>query len=193
MESEPADDGNEVEVATAVSVVAARSGLSAADPTRSRGIQVGSRGRALFPGLTPVEADRFAQELRDALSPDSVGDEIRPEVIASELLVRVELPAILSDGAGPHLLDAAGRLTIAVGPHSLISGARLAMGEPHPEHTIGLVQPLYDGDEHPFGWRWIGRRDVPPAGRVAALDQLDALESVEAVAAWADAGPDSTR
>jgi hypothetical protein len=155
---------------------------------------VGSGKGAFFPGLTPVEADRLAQELRDALAADPMGVECRPEVIADGLLVRVELPAILSDGAGPHMLDAAGRLTIAVGAHPLIGGARLAMGEPHPEHTIGLVQPLRGDDGQPFVWRWIGRREVQPAGRVTALDQLDALESVEAVVAWGEDGPgNSTR
>lgn len=168
-------------------VVRAASGLTAGDPTRSRGIRLASGDHVFFPGLTPGEAAGAVAEMAGG-----VGESLEDARLES-LLVRIDLAAILSDGAGPHLLDAAGRLTIAVGPHPIISGARLAMGEPHPEHTIGVVRPLRDPDEHPLMWRWIGRREVPPAGRAAALDELDELESVEAVVAWAGDAPDSTR
>lgn len=163
-----------------LTVINATSTMSAADPTRSQGIGLGSGTRARFPGLTVAEAERVGRDL-----------DVEPESdIAATLertLVRIDLPAVLSDGAGPHLLDADGHLTLALGVHPKIDGTRVVMGEPHPEHAVGLVTPISD-EEPSFLWRWLGRRDVSPADRVRALDEIHDLASIEAVMAWASAG-----
>ena len=96
-------------------------------------------------------------------------------------LIPVTLPVVLSDGAGPYLLDAAGRLILAVAPHPRIAGARVAMGPAEPRHPIGLVRPAPGGE----GWRWIARAEVAPERRLEALDALDALDGESEAEAWA--------
>jgi hypothetical protein len=96
-------------------------------------------------------------------------------------LIPVTLPVVLSDGAGPYLLDAAGRLILAVAPHPRIADARVAMGPAEPRHPIGLVRPA-PGEA---GWRWLARADVAPERRREALDALDALDGESGVEAWA--------
>jgi hypothetical protein len=157
--------------------------MTAGDPTRNKGLRLGPGARVLFPGLTSDEAERLAGEIGHVVG-GGAGGRGDAGGAADRLLVRIDVPAILSDGAGPHLLDAFGHLTIAIADHPRIGGTRVAMGEPHPGHTIGLVAPLRPGEETPFVWRWVGRRDVSPGDRVAGLDELDSLESVEATAAW---------
>jgi len=93
----------------------------------------------------------------------------------------VTLPAVLSDGAGPHLLDADGRLILAVAEHPRIDGARVAMGPAEPRHPIGLVRPA----PRWAGWRWLARADVAPERRLEALDALDALGAPAEAEAWA--------
>jgi hypothetical protein len=96
-------------------------------------------------------------------------------------LVPVTLPVVLSDGAGPYLLDVAGRLILAVAEHPRIDGARLAMGPAEPRHPLGLVRPAPGG----AGWRWLARADVTPERRMEALDALDALGAATEAEAWA--------
>jgi hypothetical protein len=94
--------------------------------------------------------------------------------------VQVTLPVVLSDGAGPHLVDADGGLVLALGPHPHIAGASVAMGEAAPDHAIGLVEAAGDGGV----WRWVARARVAPEGRIAALDDIDAAPDREAAARW---------
>ena len=77
------------------------------------------------------------------------------------------VPVLLSDGAGPHLIDHAGRLVLALADHPLLSGARVAMGPCDGEEQIGIVVPEAAA---PGIWRWLGR------ARVAAADRLQTLE-----------------
>lgn len=137
-----------------VPVAAPAAPLASGDPTRRFGVD--ADGRVLFPGLTRPEADAACTWL--------AGMDADARALA---LVPVELGVVLSDGAGPHLLDAAGALVLVLGPHSRIAGASVAMGSPTPRHAVGVVTP--DGP----GWRWIARANVPEAARVAALDALD--------------------
>jgi hypothetical protein len=148
--------------------------LAAADPTRRHALRFGD-GAVRFPGVTRPEAHRAAPRLA-ALG----GGE------AEAALVEVALPALLSDGAGPHLLDAAGRLVLAVADHPRVPGARVAMGAADgavgpgggPE-LIGLVRR--DGTAV---WRWELRATVPSRERVAALDALDDVRGDPGAAAW---------
>ena len=117
-------------------------------------------GIARFPGVTRPEAQAAATAMA-GVAPERWDD----------LLVEVTLAVVLSDGAGPYLLDARGRLTLVLGPHRGISRAHVTMGDAAPEHSIGLTRRLDDG---PL-WEWLARADVPPAGVVEALDALDEL------------------
>jgi hypothetical protein len=140
--------------------------LGAPDPTRRWALRFPD-GRVRFAGVTRVEGFAAAEALAGEPDPDRA-------------LVQVSLPVVLSDGAGPHLVDAAGRLVLALGPHPRIAGAAVAMGEAAPAHAVGLVERAGDG---PL-WRWVARSDVEPGERVAALDAIDAAPDREAARRW---------
>lgn len=95
-------------------------------------------------------------------------------------LIEVTLAVVLTEGAGPYVIDAAGRITLVLAPHPLMAGAHLAMGEPSPLHRLGLVRRRPDVP----AWEWVARAEVAPAGRVAALDALDAVADEAAAADW---------
>jgi hypothetical protein len=137
--------------------------LASGDPTRRYGVEHG--GTVMFAGLTRPEADAVAGWLGDVDVPQRA-------------LVPVQIGVVLSDGAGPHLLDAAGQLVLVLGPHSHLAEASVAMGAPNPLHAVGVVA---DRGTH---WVWGARREVPEADRVAALDALDACADVDALLAW---------
>jgi hypothetical protein len=149
-------------------IAAPDAGLGRADPTRRWAIAFPD-GSTRFAGLTRPEAEA-------ALGWLAAGS-VREADIA---LVAVALPVVLSDGAGPHLLDARGRLVLALGPHPAIAGASIAMGPAEPAHPIGLVRPDPSG-----GWRWIVRAEVAPEDRVDALDRLHEVDDERAARAWA--------
>jgi hypothetical protein len=129
----------------------------AADPTR-RFALLFPDGRARFGGIAPDEAD----EVVPALQRHSPGDWDR-------LLVEVALPVVLSDGAGPYLLDDAGRVTLAIAAHPHVPEARVAMGAPSPGHRVGAVRRATGARL----WEWLADAVVSPARRVEALDGLD--------------------
>ena len=83
-----------------------------------------------FAGLTPEEAAALPAVM-DGWAPGRW----------DRALVEVALPVIVSDGAGPYLLDATGRITLALGDHPTLPGLRVAMGEARPRHRVGLVRP----------------------------------------------------
>lgn len=139
--------------------------LAGGDPTRRFGVDVG--GVVRFPGLTRPEANDACTWL-GTMDGDA----------CATALVPVELGVVLSDGAGPHLLDADGTLVLVLGPHAHIAGASVAMGSPSPLHAVGLVRP--DGP----GWRWIVRAAVGDAQRIAALDALDVCADEAAAREW---------
>jgi hypothetical protein len=141
--------------------------LGRADLTRRWALRFPD-GRERFPGVTRPEGEAAARALADLTSP-------------VRALVEVFLPALLSEGAGPHLLDAEGRLVLALGAHPRVPGVRVAMGEPAPAHRIGAVRPLPTGGGV---WAWAACADVPPAERVEALDALDAAPDADALRAW---------
>jgi hypothetical protein len=126
-------------------------------------------GRLRLAGLTPQEAEAPAAALA-RWAPERW----------DRALVEVVLPVIVSDGAGPYLLDAAGRITLALGEHPALRGMRVAMGEPRPRHRVGLVRPTEDARI----WEWAWDAEVDPELRVAALDALDAAADAEAAEAW---------
>jgi hypothetical protein len=125
-------------------------------------------GRRVFPGLTRPEVDAAAAWLA-LLTAAEVG----------EALVGVALPVVLAEGAGPYLLDARGRLVLAVAEHPRLGGTRPAVGQAGPGFVVGLVRPAPEG-----GWRWAARAEISAAERVAALDELDAVSDQGALAAW---------
>ena len=55
------------------------------------------------------------------------------------------------------------------------------MGPAEPDHPIGVVRAAAGN----AGWRWLGRADVAPERRLAALDDLDAASDEAMVAEWA--------
>ena len=143
--------------------------LGGGDPTRRHAVR--AAGRVLMPGLTRPEAEAAAQWLRDVPGPD--------QLLA---LAEIALPVLLSDGAGPHLLDSDGGLVLVLGAHPHLAAAGVAMGAPSPRHAVGVVRALPAG-----GWIWLARAEVPEAQRVPALDALDAVGDAAGLAAWADA------
>jgi hypothetical protein len=154
-------------------VAAADAPAGSADPTRRWALAFPD-GVVRFPGIARDEATAVLEALR-RLAPERW----------DEALVAIVLPVVLSDGAGPHLLDARGRITLALADHPTIPGARVAMGEARPLHRVGLAAPLGDG---PL-WRWLAAREVDAAGRIAALDALDAAPDLAAARRWAQAAP----
>lgn len=144
--------------------------LAASDPTRRWALR-SPDGAHLFPGLTRPEAVGAATRL---------GGQV--PAAWDRALVEVALPVVVSDGAGPYLVDARGRLVLALGPHPSVAGALVAMGPPDPRHAVGLVRASTDG-----GWEWVARAEVAPDERTAALDALAAAPDEAAAAAWAEA------
>jgi hypothetical protein len=156
---------------------AAHAPLAGGDPTRCHAIR--ADGRELLPGLTRPEADAAAGWLSHM-----------PNADRCLVLVEVTLPVVLSDGAGPHLLDGSGALVLALGPHPHIAGARVAMGAAPPgppaaprapSHVVGVVAPQPAG-----GWLWLARAEVAEHERVAALDGADQATGPPDLRRWAD-------
>lgn len=141
--------------------------MAGGDPTRRHAVAVD--GRVLMPGLTRDEAARACEWLA-AFDPDD-----RPMALAE-----VALPVVLTDGAGPHLLDATGTLVLVLGAHRSLPHAHLAMGQAGGRSVIGLVRPVGDG-----GWAWLVRAAVHDTERVAVLDDLDAVADGPGARQWA--------
>lgn len=141
--------------------------MAGGDPTRRYAVAVD--GRPLMPGLTRDEAERACEWL--------AGLDPADHPLA---LVQVALPVVLTDGAGPHLLDAEGRLVLVLAAHSALPDARMAMGQAASGYLVGLVRPRAGG-----GWAWIARAAVNDAERVAVLDDLDAVADWPGARAWA--------
>lgn len=140
--------------------------MGSADVTRRWGVAAG--GEVLFPGLTRPEANAAATWLATR-APDE----------RRRSLVQIELPVVLSGGAGPHLLDSSGTLILGVGVHPSIAGALVSMGPAEPLHPLGLVERSPDG-----GFRWVVLGWTSGDGRVAALDALDACMDPAAAETW---------
>lgn len=149
-------------------VEAPRAPAGAGDPSRRWALAFAD-GADRFAGVTRPEGEAAAAVL--ARTPPGRWD---------AALVEVVLAVVLSDGAGPYLIDAAGRITLVLAPHPALEGAHVAMGEPAPDHRIGLVRRLPGGPV----WEWIVRADVPPERRVAALDGLDAVTGPAGAGEW---------
>ena len=139
------------------------------DPTRRWALAFPD-GVMRFPGVARTEGQAVIAAL-EAVDP---GDWDRH-------LVEVSLPVLVSEGAGPHLLDAGGRLTLALAAHPAFSDQRIAMGEAAPAHRIGLVRRV-----NGRLWRWTADAEVDPARRVQALDRLDSVDDEAAARRWQD-------
>lgn len=155
---------------TDIEVVPSRAApVGASDPSRRWALATPG-GFARFHGVTRLEAEA-AMPVLASIGPAAWEDH----------LVQVTLPVVLSDGAGPYLLDFDGRVTLVLGPHEAVEGAHVAMGEAAPLHRVGLVRPV---GEAPV-WRWLADALVPEERRVAALDGLVACTDLEAARRWA--------
>jgi hypothetical protein len=147
--------------------------LGTADVTRRRAL-VFPDGRMRFPGVTRPEGERAAGTLA-ALG--SVGWD--------RALIEIRFPVLLSDGAGPHLVDAEGRLVLAVAEHPGLPGLRVALGPaggaagPAGAEAVGLVRRAGPG-----AWVWSVRAVVPAEERVPALGDLDASRNSADLDAW---------
>jgi hypothetical protein len=139
------------------------------DPTRRWALGFPD-GTTRFPGVARTEAQAVLPDL-ERIDPSEW----------DRCLVEVALPVVLSEGAGPYLLDAAGRITLALGPHPALADRLVAMGEPAPEHRIGLVRRVAGRL-----WRWEVDAEVEPARRVEALDRLEAARDAGAARRWRD-------
>jgi hypothetical protein len=130
--------------------------LGAADATRRWGVRCPD-AKVRWPGVTrPEAAALVARVTAGAFAPD-------------ELLIQVDLGVVLSDGAGPYLVDADGLLVLVVDAHPVLAGLHIVMGQPGPERArIGAC-----------------RADVPAAARIAALDALVGADREGALQAWA--------
>jgi hypothetical protein len=149
-------------------VAAAGAPAGAADPSRRSGLRLPD-GSVRFAGLGSEEAE----EVRGALArggPD----------LWDRALVEVTLPVVLSDGAGPHLIDGAGRLVLALADHPHMHGTRVAMAPAGRGFEVGLVRRAAG----PRLWEWAGRTRVAADRQVAALDALDAVADGAALRAW---------
>ena len=142
--------------------------LGSGDPTRRWALRFPG-GRERFAGVTRIEG--WAATAAVAAMGDDEAD---------RCLIAITLPVVLSDGAGPHLVDAAGRLVLALGPHPHLDAASVAMGEASPQHSVGALERVGEG---PL-WRWIAHVRVAPADRISALDALDAALDRPAAGAW---------
>lgn len=148
-------------------VAVADAPLGRGDATRRFGLRLAD-GAVCFKGLTRPEGTAAAPGIA------------RVEASGSRALVAIPLPALLSEGAGPHLLDSDGRVVIALGEHPRLGGRRVAMGEPAPGHRLGLVADTSGARV----WCWVVRATVAAQQRVAALDELDACADDAAAWAW---------
>lgn len=141
--------------------------MAGGDPTRRHAVVVD--GRVLMPGLTRDEAARACDWLAGFDPADH-----------SMALAEVALPVVLTDGAGPHLLDAGGTLVLVLGPHPALADARMAMGQAGRGYAVGLVRPVGGG-----GWAWLVRTEAADIERVAVLDDLDAVADWPGAREWA--------
>lgn len=149
-------------------VVAAPSAvLGGADATRRYAVRCGD-GVVRFAGVTRPEGLATASVLAG-----------RPALDVDATLVEIALPVVVSDGAGPYLVDAAGSLVLAVADHDAIPGARVAIGGTGPHNVVGVVAPA----ERPV-WTWEASARVPHERRVACLDELATVRSRAEIAAW---------
>jgi len=139
--------------------------LGRGDDTRLWAISDPS-GAPRFPGLTRPEA-------RDALGGLPAGS-------WHDHLVAVALPVLLTDGAGPHLLDAEGNLVLAIADHPHLPACKLALGPLGGKDQAGLVVPV--GSD--ALWRWIVHAVFDPAHRLSALDGLERIERREDIDGW---------
>lgn len=137
------------------------------DPTRRWALAFPD-GATRFAGVARPEAEAALEGLARA-----------GEVRWDAALVEISLPVVLAEGAGPYLLDAAGRITLALGPHPSLAGALVAMGQPTPAHRVGLVRRR-EGRV----WEWVVDAVVAPERRVQALDELDAATDIDAARRW---------
>lgn len=138
------------------------------DPTRRWALAFPG-GDVRFPGVARPEGARALGGLA-GLEPSEL----------ERALLEVVLPVVVSEGAGPYLLDAEGRLTLALGPHPRVADAAVAMSQPLPRYRLGLVRRRGEGGV----WTWLAVADVPEELRVAALDDLDEQDGEEAALDW---------
>jgi hypothetical protein len=139
--------------------------LGRSDDTRRWAI-VDAAGERRFPGVTRPEARRALGGL--------------PRASWGAYLVAVALPVLLTDGAGPHLLDAEGNLVLALADHPHLPGCKLALGPLRGAEQAGVVEPA--GAE--ALWRWATRAVIDPAHRAAALGALEAVIDRAQLEGW---------
>jgi hypothetical protein len=138
--------------------------LGHSDDTRRWAVRDG-QGAARFPGLTRLEARAALEGL--------------PTGAWQACLVAVALPVLLSDGAGPHLLDADGNLVLALADHPHLEALKLALGPTGAKEQVGLVASEADGV-----WRWKVRSVIDPSHRVGALETLERLQDSTGFDGW---------
>jgi hypothetical protein len=146
--------------------------LGASDATRRWGVLCAD-GHTRWPGVTRVEADAACRGLA-ATGSDSPG----------AALLGVELGVVLSDGAGPYVVDADGVLVLVLDRHAHIPECSFAMGQVDRDRVrLGLVR---DRGAHGI-WEWVTQADVAVTDRVTVLDRLAAAETLEAISRGWDA------
>lgn len=154
----------------AIDIVAAPDApLGRADHTRRWALRFPD-GADRFPGVIRPEAEAAAAVM-GAMAPAAW----------STALVRVDLEVVLTDGAGPYLLDVDGTLVLVLGGHPAMADLCVAMGQPDgATHHVGLVREVAGGV-----WGWFADARVPSSARVQALDGLVTTGSPADVEGWA--------
>lgn len=140
--------------------------LGSGDPTRRWALRCDD-GATRWPGVTRNEALALAAALADRPAADGV-------------LAQVELGVVLSDGAGPYLVDADGLLVLVVDRHPGLEAMHIAMGNTATDRVrIGAL-----GRIAPAAWMWVASAELAARDRIAALDELAAATDRGALQVW---------
>jgi hypothetical protein len=153
---------------TAVVVAADDAALGSGDVTR-RWAVADHDGIVRWPGVTRVEADAMCAALTRRADP------------SVNALAHVELGVVLSDGAGPYLVDADGCLVLVIDEHPARRDWHIAMGNVATDRVrLGVARPEARG----IMWEWCARAEVAAPDRIVALDGLAACDDDATLQEW---------
>lgn len=140
--------------------------LGSGDATRRWALRCDD-GALYWPGVTRNEALALTAALADRAAADGV-------------LAQIELGVVVSDGAGPYLVDADGTLVLVVDRHPEIDAIHIAMANTATDRVrIGAVRRIA-----PAAWEWVTSAELAARDRVGALDGLAAVSDGTALRDW---------
>jgi hypothetical protein len=140
--------------------------LGSGDPTRRWALRCDD-GITRWPGITRNEAAGMAAALASRSNADG-------------LVAVIDLGVVLSDGAGPYLVDADGVLVLVVDRHPMLAGSAIAMANLTTDRMrIGLVR-----EAGAPAWEWVVTAELAAADRVSALDALVGIGDPSGLHIW---------